>query len=131
VAVDVVISQLVARRLVSDVRFAGALVRHGSARGHGPVRIRAELRRQGIAEEVIQGEFAAASCDWTQLATRVRVRKFGARAPGGSAERAKQARFLQYRGFTADQIRAAFGADADSDGSWLDAACRSDPDPDC
>jgi regulatory protein len=119
-AVDVVISQLAARQLISDARFAGSLVRHGSARGHGPVRIRAELHRQGIAEELIQAEFAAADCDWTQLATRVRVRKFGTPRPTSSAERAKQSRFLQYRGFTADQIRAALGADADSDGAWLD-----------
>lgn len=119
-AVDVVIGRLAARQLISDARFAGSLVRHGSARGHGPVRIRAELRRQGIAEDLIQAEFAAADCDWTQLAIRVRARKFGTPKPANSAERAKQARFLQYRGFTADQTRAALGADADSDDAWLD-----------
>jgi len=129
-AIDVVIEQLAARKLISDVRFAGSLVRRGSARGHGPVRIRAELRRQGIDVDVIQAECTAAGCDWAQLATRVRVRKFGTRLPSDSAERAKQARFLQYRGFTADQIRAALGPAADLDGSWLDAACRGDPDPD-
>jgi regulatory protein len=126
-AVDVVLSQLAARRLISDVRFAGSLVRHRSGRGQGPVRIRTELRRQGVAEELIQAEFAGTDCDWAQLAARVRVRKFGTRVPTDSVERAKQARFLQYRGFTADQIRAALGADAESDGSWLDAAS---PDPD-
>ena len=126
--VSVVIDQLSARRLISDVRFAGSLVRRASARGQGPVRIRAELRSQGIAEAVIQAEFAGAGCDWVQLAARTRVRKFGTCAPGDSAERAKQARFLQYRGFTADQIRAALGCSAEPDGSWLDTDCRSDPD---
>jgi regulatory protein len=119
-AVDAVISQLAARQLISDARFAGSLVRHGLARGHGPVRIRAELHRQGIAEDLIQAEFAAADCDWAQLAARVRARKFGTPKPASSAERAKQSRFLQYRGFTTDQIRAALGAAADSDGAWLD-----------
>jgi regulatory protein len=128
--VDVVIDQLSARRLISDVRFAGSLVRRGSARGHGPVRIRAELRRQGIVEALIQSEFAGAACDWAQLAARARVRKFGTCLPRDSAERAKQARFLQYRGFTADQIRTALGCNADSDGPWLDADCRSDPESD-
>jgi regulatory protein len=126
-AIDVVIDQLSARRLISDVRFAGNLVRRGSARGHGPVRIRTELRSQGIAEAVIQAEFAGANCDWAQLASRARMRKFGTCLPGDSAERAKQARFLQYRGFTVDQIRAAIGCNADSDGPWLDADCRDDP----
>src|SRR5689334_5576587 len=46
--VETVVRQLANRRLISDVRFAGALVRTRSARGYGPVRIRAELRRQGI-----------------------------------------------------------------------------------
>jgi regulatory protein len=129
-AVDVVIDQLSARRLISDVRFAGSLVRRASARGQGPVRIRAELRSQGIAEAVIQAEFADAGCDWAQLAARTRVRKFGTCLPSDSAERAKQARFLQYRGFTVDQIRTALGCNADSDGPWLDADYRSDPNPD-
>jgi regulatory protein len=119
-AVDVVISQLAARQLISDARFAGSWVRRGATRGQGPVRIRAELRAQGITEDLIQAEFAAADCDWPQLAAQVRARKFGARKPAASAERAKQSRFLQYRGFTADQIRAALGADADSQGPWLD-----------
>jgi regulatory protein len=129
-AVEAVIGHLLNRRLISDVRFAGGLVRSRSGRGQGPVRIRAELRRQGIEDSVIQAEFSNAACNWAQLASRVRVRKFGAAMPRNGAERAKQARFLQYRGFTADQIRAALGPDADADGLWLDAAFRSDSDPD-
>jgi DNA-binding transcriptional MerR regulator len=40
------------------------------------------------------------------------------------AERAKQARFLQYRGFTADQIRAALQSqEGDNEG----AVCIADP----
>jgi SOS response regulatory protein OraA/RecX len=35
--------------------------------------------------------------------------------PRDYAERAKQARFLQYRGFAAEQIRAALELDGDSD----------------
>jgi len=129
-AVDVVIGQLAARRLISDARYAGSRVRHRSNRGQGPVRIRAELRREGIAEELIQAELDAVGCDWERLAVSVRVRKFGSRTPPSSAERAKQARFLQYRGFTANQIRAALGSYADADGSGMDADFRSDPDPD-
>jgi SOS response regulatory protein OraA/RecX len=33
--------------------------------------------------------------------------------PGDYHERAKQARFLQYRGFSSDQIRAALGSGED------------------
>ena len=129
-AVDAVIEALVAQRLISDARYAGGKVRQRTNRGQGPVRIRAELRRQGVAEELIQAELGAADCDWQGLAAKVRVRKFGSRTPHSGAERAKQARFLQYRGFTAHQIREALGTDADEDGSGMDADFRSDPDPD-
>ena len=39
---------------------------------------------------------------------QVRRRKFGAGTPRSLGERAKQARFLQYRGFDAEQLRATF-----------------------
>jgi regulatory protein len=35
--------------------------------------------------------------------------------PESWPEKARQARFLQYRGFSSDHIRAALGADFDSD----------------
>ena len=50
----------------------------------------------------------SAEVDWLQLARDVRRRKFGAAVPRSLGERAKQARFLQYRGFDAEQLRAAF-----------------------
>jgi regulatory protein len=53
-----------------------------------------------------------------QLAREVRRRKFGATAPRSLGERAKQARFLQYRGFDAEQLRAAFREESsESDGA--------------
>lgn len=123
-AVGPVIDKLSARRLVSDERFVAAVIRHRAQRGQGPVRIRAELRRQGISDAQIQqafdhvdlaaGEAARdleAVIDWDALAGRVRRRKFGATVPRVPHARAKQARFLQYRGFTADQIRIALDAD--------------------
>jgi len=45
----------------------------------------------------------------------VRRKRFGAEPPRDFHERAKQARFLQYRGFTSDQVRAALELDPDSD----------------
>jgi regulatory protein len=45
----------------------------------------------------------------------VRVRRFGKTPPASWKERTRQARFLQYRGFSADHIRAATGADPDTD----------------
>jgi regulatory protein len=107
--VAAVMEKLTSRRLLSNDRYAASRVRHRAQGGQGPVRIRAELRQQGVADEVIEREIASAGMDWDQLAVEVRRRRFGGGPPRSLAERAKQARFLQYRGFSADQIRAALG----------------------
>jgi regulatory protein len=110
-AVLEVVATLHDKQLVSDDRFLASFVRHHVSRGHGPVRIRAELRQLGIADAMIEDYFDKAGMDWNTLAAQVRSRKFATDPPRSLAERAKQARFLQYRGFTADQIRAAFAVD--------------------
>jgi regulatory protein len=94
--------------LVSDHRFAEAFVRSHAARGHGPVRIRYALRELGVTAELIEPSIATEEFDWAALAASLRLRKFGDHAPNSFAERAKQMRFLQYRGFSTEQIRAAF-----------------------
>jgi regulatory protein len=106
-AVDKVVEKLGAKRLVSDERFVATFVHHHAKRGQGPIRIRAELRQQGVEDDRIEPELASPDIDWRHAAAEVLRRKFGTERPASLAARAKQARFLQYRGFTADQIRAA------------------------
>jgi regulatory protein len=110
-SIEAVLDKLSRKKLLSDERFAASYVHHHARRGQGPVRIRAELRQQGVAESQIEQEVGAAECDWNALAAEVRRRKFGEELPKTAAERAKQARFLQYRGFNSDQIRAALKFD--------------------
>lgn len=107
---------LVGERLLSDQRYAGQFVGQRAARGKGPVRIRMELRHRGVESDTVEDSVAAADVDWVESARVLRRRRFGAEPPADARERAKQARFLQYRGFTAEQIRAALGAgDADDE----------------
>lgn len=115
-SVAAVMEKLGAKKLVSDERFVAGFVHQHARRGQGPVRIRAELRQQGIADPQIKQEVGAADVDWKQRAVEVRRRKFGAELPSTQGERAKQARFLQYRGFNSDQIRAALSFDPEMDG---------------
>jgi regulatory protein len=90
----------------SDARYAGMLVRTRIAGGYGPVRIEAELEVAGVPSEQIRAALAEAAVDWRELAVEVHAKKFG-RPPQTSAERAKQYRYLQGRGFDASQISAA------------------------
>ncbi|MGD9598993.1 MAG: regulatory protein RecX [Steroidobacteraceae bacterium] len=107
--VDTVVAQFRAERLVDDARYAERYVAWHAARGHGPVRIRRDLRALGLAAELI--EAALGTTDFAPLALAARARKFGAAPPAEFREKARQARFLQYRGFSADDIRSALGSD--------------------
>jgi regulatory protein len=107
--VEAVVDRLAAERLQSDDRFAGEFVSRNAARGRGPARIRMELRERGVATGAADDTLAASGVDWAEAARVTRRRRFGAALPADFRERAKQARFLQYRGFSAEQIRAALG----------------------
>jgi regulatory protein len=113
--VAAVVAGLVAERLLSESRFVEQFIRQHAGRGHGPARIRAELRERGVPEAEIEAGLDAATEDWAALARDVRRRRFGVSPPGDYAVRARQARFLQYRGFSNEQIRAALGPGEDFD----------------
>jgi regulatory protein len=101
--------------VLAAARFTESFVRSRLAKGHGPVRIRTELTERGVTAEQCAEALRDADVDWLAAARAVRRKRFGAEPPRDFRERARQARFLQYRGFTADQARAALELDADSD----------------
>ena len=109
-----VIAELVQERLLNDARYAERYVASRAERGQGPLRIAAELASLGAPRELIETALDAGP-DWRALAGAVRARKFGSAPPDSWAEKARQARFLQYRGFSSDHIRAATGADLEPD----------------
>jgi regulatory protein len=103
-----VVATLAGEGMVDDVRYAGSLVRMLVGRGQGPLRISRQLRDAGIAEDQIAAALDE-GLDWYALAAEVRQRKFGADVPKGWPARAKQMRFLQYRGFSGDHVSQALG----------------------
>jgi regulatory protein len=112
-AAAVVIADLTSTGLLNDERYARNYVAYHAGRGQGPVRIAVELRRRGLAAESIDAALVSGP-DWNALARRVCRAKFGSQPPANWAQRARQARFLQYRGFSSDHIRAATGAEPDT-----------------
>jgi regulatory protein len=106
------ILELVEERLVDDQRYVTNFVAWHSGRGHGPARIRQDLAATGLPGDLIAGALEAGP-DFAALCRQVRTRRFGAELPAEWKERARQARFLQYRGFSSDHIRSAFGPDFD------------------
>ena len=120
-----VLAELARKGLLSDERYVTGFITHHAARGQGPLRIRSELRESGVSAELVERLLGQADVDWVDVARSVRRKKFSASPAMTFAERAKQSRFLQYRGFSQDQIRAAFGPGAGEDPEFA-----SDPDLD-
>ena len=108
------VTELVEEGVLNDARYAENFVSYHAARGEGPLRIEAELKAIDVPESLIQPALAAGP-DWKARAREVRSRRFGAEVPESWPEKAKQGRFLQYRGFSSDHIRAALGPDFDTD----------------
>jgi regulatory protein len=112
--VAALVQQLLSRRVLDDLRYTENYVSYHSGRGEGPERIRQDLLALGLPAGLVEDALKAGP-DWRQLAREQRSRRFGPEVPESWPEKARQARFLQYRGFSSDHIRAALGADFDSD----------------
>lgn len=100
--IETVLIDLERQGLLSDARFADAYVRSHSERS-GNARLRQNLRAKGLAADLIESQVAGLS-DELVRARAVWARKYGA-APGDAKEWARQARFLQSRGFSTETIR--------------------------
>jgi regulatory protein len=107
--VDQAVSKLVEEGLISDQRFAEAFVTSRVRKGQGPSRIRQELERRGVSSGVIFTHLEHSGVDWNSLAKSVRDKKFGDTPVNDYGDWARQATFLQYRGFTSEQIGTALG----------------------
>ncbi len=108
-----VLSELTEDGLLDEARYAESFVNGRVRKGQGPVRIRRDLNQKGLSGELLQQAFDATDVNWRQRASEVRRKKFGSEAPQDYKERARQARFLQYRGFSSEQIQSALGESFD------------------
>ena len=104
------IQKLSAEGLQSDRRFIEAFVQSRISQGKGPVRIRSELAERDINSGLIDDALGETGQDWNALAREIRRKKFGTEPPADFKEKARQMRFLQYRGFEPDQIQLAVSA---------------------
>ena len=99
---------LKASGMQNDARFTEEYICNRLDKGYGPVRISRELYERGVNKELVTQMLSAMEMDWGELAQAVREKKFGRKVPTDIKEQAKQSRFLQYRGFTYQQIGNAF-----------------------
>jgi regulatory protein len=73
-------------------------------KGFGPLRIRQELRQRGLSDCLIAPHLERSTREWLELMASAHDKKYGLTRSVDAAERARRARFLEYRGFPADLI---------------------------
>ncbi|HEY1992076.1 MAG TPA: regulatory protein RecX [Gammaproteobacteria bacterium] len=110
-AVEAVLASLQGQKLLSDARFVQEFVAGRVRRGSGPMKIREELRAKGVTGERVEEALAGLKAGSAQGAAAARRKRFGEALPRDMQERARQARFLQQRGFSMDDIRKALKGD--------------------
>lgn len=107
VDIDQALRDLQDRNLQSDERYTECYIRSRAGQGYGPLRIKDELSEKGVSAELISIHIDENDLDWNEKAAAVKEKKFGIDAPAEYKDKAKQMRFLQYRGFTQKQISYA------------------------
>ncbi len=107
--VDELLAELITERLLSDTRYAEAMVTNRASRGYGPLRICMELRDRGVAEGIVDKVLQEAEVDWDERLRHTHDRKYGEIAVESFKTWASRAQFLNNRGFSVDAIRRVIG----------------------
>jgi regulatory protein len=101
-AVDAVLDELAAAGLLSDERYARAVVT-SKAGSYSRRSIAQSLKAQGVAGDTVSQALAANEVDDEVAMLALWQRRFG-HAPADEREKARQVRFLQTRGFSLSAI---------------------------
>jgi regulatory protein len=104
-----IVDELTQAGLISESRFTENFLHWRRQRGFGPMRILAELKARGVTPETIAEHLDITDNAWLIEAQRIWRKHFKGKPPQDYAARAKQMRFLQYRGYTREQISRVIG----------------------
>jgi len=99
------VDELAQNNYQSDQRVAEMTVRSQMRKGKGPNRIKLALRSKQLDKALVQEDLA--EIDWYEQAYQLKVKKYGTEVAKDPKIKAKQIRFLQYRGFEMDAIMKA------------------------
>lgn len=102
-----IIDELAAAELQSDARFLEAYIRYRAEAGYGPRRILFELAERGISDVPAELVDENSPECWMRL-QRVWEKKFNHAIPQDLKTKAKQIRFLEFRGFSPAQVHLFF-----------------------
>lgn len=99
------VDELARENYQSDQRVAEMIVRSQMRKGKGPNRIKLALNAKKIDKALVLDDMK--EVDWYEEAYQLKVKKYGTEVTKDPRIKAKQIRFLQYRGFEMDAIMKA------------------------
>ena len=99
------VAELAQQNYQSDQRVAELTLASQIRKGKGLQRIKQTLKAKHLDAELISHELQ--EVDWLEQAYQLKIKKFGTSVEKDQKLKAKQVRFLQYRGFDMDVILKA------------------------
>lgn len=107
------VEELATQLYQSDQRVAETVLSSQKRKGKGPARIKLALKNKKIDSSLIVDEMQ--EIDWVEQAYQLKVKKYGTEVTKDPKLKAKQIRFLQYRGFDLDVIFKAISRREEDD----------------
>ena len=104
---DEIIDYLLEKNYLSNERFADSVIRQRINKGYGWRFIENELKQKGLDSETIMLAKQELSIDWYHQAETAYHKRLNHSAVIDNKDKAKRIRFLQYRGFSSDEIMQA------------------------
>ncbi|MHC8310725.1 recombination regulator RecX [Pseudomonas sp. GT1P32] len=106
--IDTALDRLTEEGLLSESRYLESFVSYRARSGYGPLRIREELSQRGLQRNDIELALRESGINWQEQLEDTWRRKFAGHLPIDARERAKQGRFLSYRGYSMEMISRLF-----------------------
>ncbi|MDQ0126035.1 regulatory protein [Pseudomonas lini] len=106
--IDTALDRLTEEGLLSESRYLESFVSYRARSGYGPLRIREELNQRGLQRTDIELALRESGINWQEQLEDTWRRKFSGHLPIDARERAKQGRFLGYRGYSMEMISRLF-----------------------
>lgn len=105
--IDNLLEDFISRDWLNEQRYMESFVRQKLASGLGLFRIKQELQQHGIKSSDSELYFEQIEIDWFEQALNTYQKKYGESICDDFKEKAKRFRYMQYRGFSPDQIKYA------------------------
>lgn len=109
------VEEFVRQGWLNEERYISAFVRSKIAAGLGLFRIKNDIKSHGVKPEKVVELTEHLEVDWFAQALSTYQRKYGNRPADDFKEQNKRFRYMQYRGFSVDEIKYSMSHSEESD----------------